>query len=349
MPTTNENAADDIIGHRLALLRYESGTVTRLLSVYDAALKDVVVELEKARKKLAAGLEIDDRQRKRLTALSAELRAGIRELNRIATLTLSERLADAAAAEQAFLAGTLSRTIGVALRGIPEDRVALMLTDPIGGSVWRDRLAVDLVATETGLQGALSQALARGLSIPRAAAVIKGLGIAETYRGRLVSIARTEIQRVANQVAMETYATNADVIKGVQVLATLDTRTCPICGALHNTVYPIVGGRLQGLERLPPFHTRCRCAICPVTKSYSELGLTQQPANRSILDGNPAQDQTFEQWLRKKPASYADEVFGPTRAAAWRAGKLPLSGMVSGMRVLNLGELSARYPDALPV
>lgn len=343
MATTNENAADDIIGHRLTLLRYEGGTVNRLLKVYDDALAEVVKELESARKKLAAGKEVDDRQRKRLEALSRDLRASVRELNRIATLTLSERLAEAAAAEQAFLSGTLSRTIGFALRGIPSERVALMLTDPIGGSIWRDRLAVDLVSVESGLQGALSQALARGLSIPRAAAILKGLGIAETYRGRLVSVARTEMQRVANQVAMETYAANTDVIKGVQVLAVLDTRTCPICGALHNTTYPIVGGRPQGLERLPPFHPRCRCLMAPVLKSYAEMGLPTNPRGRSILDGNPATDQTFEQWLRKKPASYADEVFGATRAKAWRAGDIPLSGMVSGMRTLTVGELRTRY------
>lgn len=717
--TTNENAADDVLTHRLALLRYESGTVTRMLAVYDEALKATVAELESARKKLAAGKEVDDRQRKRLEALARDLRSQVRDLNRIAALTLEERFAEAAAAEQAFLTGKLSRTIGITLRGIPVERVNLMLTDPIGGSVWRDRLAVDLVATETGLQGALSQALARGLSIPRAAAIVKGLGIAQTYRGRLVSIARTEMQRVANQVAMETYAANSDVIKAVQWLATLDTRTCfpagtmietahgevPIesvqvgdlvrthtgrlrrvtgtvrrqhvgrmvlvrsgphvvtatdehpfrsgdgwieagqlqagdvvsqrvrngrpesvlvsgrmplltdqemngneaarpyscvaagllggiampvgavdlegdtvidkhaidgepadlhlnlegeaelldrasdvglrpsfapespvasertedaiaarkapepdatvpthgmnggapaslgaaraatrsakelsapdawpvigpagfgapavpvavagrhqerhtardadlldpvfgahkvagpgaegsdggrpedtgaglagegrmldlsgvvarptavdapslpgehyatttaglfheeivthlsswvttldvfnieveedrsyvangfavhnclvCAPLHNTVYPIVNGRPQGLERLPPAHSRCRCAISPVLKSYQEMGLPSNPKGRSILDGNPAADQTFEQWLRKKPDSYADEVFGPTRAKMWRAGTVTLPEMVRGTRVLNLGELSALYP-----
>ena len=341
MGTVNEDAASSLIDHRLAVLRYESGTIADLLSTYDRALASVTTELEAAYSRLLAGLEVDDRQRLRLEALRADLMDKMRDLNAAQVATMNERLAEIAAAERAYLGRTLFAVIGLPLASVPSEQVALMLTDAIGGAVWRDRLAVDLIAVEGGLRSALGEALARGLSTNRTAALLRGLNIPQTYRGRLVAIARTETQRVANQVALATYQRNADVLDAVQWLATLDRRTCPVCGSLHNAVYPLVGGIPVGLERAPPAHPRCRCFLAPVVKSWRDLGITTDPR----YDGTPAPDITFEAWLRAQPAATADDVFGKGVAARWRSGDLRLDQLVSNLRPLTLGELSARYPE----
>lgn len=341
--SVNEDAANAIVGHRLAVLRYESGTVNRLIEVYKGALADVEAELEAARAKLAKGEEVDDRARDRLEVLQRDLRAHLRDLYASLSLTMEERVGEVARAEQAFLGRTLAPQVGLALTVIPEDQVRRMVGEPIGGAIWRDRLALDLLDVETGLQLALGQALARGLSVDRTAKLIANAGVVETYRGRLVTIARTEIQRVANGIALATYEANSDVISGVQWLGTLDSRTCPVCGSLHNRVYPIVAGKAQGLEP-PPAHPRCRCFTAPVVKPWSELGI--DVPNPDAYDGRPSSGQSFETWLRGEPDAAADEVFGPTRAEAWRAGTLTLDQMVSGMRPLTIGELRARYDSS---
>lgn len=343
----NTAAVAAITSHRLAVLRYEGGTVRRLVEVYDAALRDVLAELDAARKALARGQEVDDRRRKRLEGLSRDLRATLALLLDVASRTLEERTREVAEAERRFLDHRLARTIGVTMKAAPDAAVALAVAAPIGGTVWHTRLATDLLAVEGELQTAISQALAVGASMPRAARLIKALGVAETYRGRWVAIARTEIQRVANAVALDSYQRNTDVISAVQVLATLDSRTCPICGAQHDKVYPLVGGVPQGLERIPPFHPRCRCFLAPVVRPWSELGLPSTHANRSAYTGQPASSPSFEAWLRTRPDSEADEVFGPSRAAAWRAGRLSLDQMVRGLTMLDLGELRDRYPEAV--
>lgn len=342
----NTAVVDSVTSHRLAVLRYEGGTVRRLLDVYDRALRDVLAELDAARKALARGQEVDDRRRRRLELLARDLRAEVRLLADAAAKTLDERAREVGEAERRF-AGRLGRTVGVSWRDVPTAAVHAAVTSPIGGSLWRAQLATDLVAVESALQSAVGVALARGLGMDRAAQIVRQAGVAQTYRGRLVAIARTEIQRVANAVALDSYARNADVISGVQVLATLDSRTCAICGAQHDRVYPLVGGRPEGLSRPPPFHPRCRCFTAPVIKSWSDLGLGNTAANRRAYTGAPAEAPSFEAWLRGRPDSEADEVFGPTRAAAWRAGRLALADMVRGLTLLDLGELADRYPSAV--
>lgn len=331
----NEDIADMLTGHRLALLRYEGGTTKALLTAYDAAFKDITTQIAAIN---ARPGPVDLATRNRLQAKANRLTNEIRDLNRLLALTLDERATEAAYAEAAFQA-RLSRVVGQSWVAIPEDQVLAALSTPIGGTS-HSAIATDLLAAHDGLQGAIARALAQGASMDRAALMVASTGIIETYRGRLVAIARTEIQRVANEVAMRSYADNDDVVKAVQWLATLDSRTCPICAALHNKVYPIVGRTPVGMRRLPPAHPRCRCFIAPVTKSWKDLGLSTRDDER---DGQPAGDMSFDAWLRRQPKETQNDILGPTRADLWRGRRVSLAGFSDQGRLLNLGELRSRY------
>ena len=164
-------------------------------------------------------------------------------------------------------------------------------------------------------------------------------GVQETYRNRMIVIARTEIQRVANDVALATYAENSDVIEAVEWLATLDSRTCLVCAALHGKVYPLVNGKPVGMLRAPPIHPRDRCFLAPQTRSWAALGLA--PVGHVETKG--ASGPTFEQWLRRQDAETQDDVMGVERADLWRARKLSLDKFSDQGRLLNLGELRVRY------
>jgi SPP1 gp7 family putative phage head morphogenesis protein len=330
MPSINEQLFDLITSHRIALLRYEGGTVRAMLTAYDAAFKAVLSELRSPGSMTQAEIE---RLQLRANALAGE----IRRLNRELGLTLDARLAEAAAAEARFQATRIGGLVGPDWVGLPEDQVLVALSTPVGG--YRAALAIDLMAAHDEVQSVIAQALARGLSMDRAATLLAASGIVDTYRNRVVAIARTEIQRVANETALRTYARNEDVIKGVQYLATLDSRTCPICAAKHNKVYPLVNGKPVGLERIPPLHPRCRCFLAPVTKSWRELGL-KEPGG---FDGEAATSTSFDKWLSRQKQAVQDDILGKTRATLWRAGTVPLTGFSDQGRLLNLGELRARY------
>jgi len=335
--SVNEDAFDVLTRHRLYLLRYEAGVARALVATYDAALADVLAEMEA----LQGAETVDADRAARLLAVSKDLEAKIREANRVAALTLQERLAETAEAEADLHAGRLARTIGVAFTRVPEAVVAAAITTPIGGGRWTQRLAVDLVEAHDLIRGAIAEGIASGGSMDRIARMIGDVtGLTATYRGRLVAIARTEVQRVANDVALASYVENADVISGVEVVGTLDSRTCLACAPLHGTVYQMEGGRPVGMTRRPPFHPRCRCFLAPVVKSYSELvGEPTRPP--SAYTGRPALDTTFDAWLRRQPRDVQEDVLGPARLAAWRSGT-PLGAFVDNGRILGLGELRRR-------
>jgi len=93
--------------------------------------------------------------------------------------------------------------------------------------------------------------------------------------------------------AVETRA-SADAMKAAdfdyyQFAATLDRRTCPICGERDGEVYPLTAMN-QG-ENAPPMHPRCRCTI---VASMEGVGRGQRAASRTRV---PA-DMSYRDWLK---------------------------------------------------
>ena len=339
----NEDLADATISHRLDLLRYEGGVVRRVVAAYEGALADLTAELEKARRLAAAG-KLDATALSLIERRADGLRAALADVLRATAGILDESLDAAArvelAAQLQALAAAVPDGVGISFTAPPLADVLTAINDPIGGSTWGRRLASDLLAVHDGLQDQIGRAVASGASMDRAAdAIGDALGIVETYRGRLVAIARTEIQRVANTAAVAVYEANSDVIGSVEYLATLDSRTCAICAPLHGRVWPLGSPEIQQ----PPRHPRCRCFLAPVTKSWADLGLG--PEQAADFDGEPAGGPSFDDWLSRQPDSTADDVLGPTRAQAWRDG-VPLDKFSDGREIIPIEEMRRRYPDA---
>ena len=207
---------DATVGHRLALLRYETGLTRRVLAIYDQALKDIRAQALTLAKRIAAGDSVDRRQLLRLQGVAYELNQRRADLAAKLNGELSPALAEVADSEQAWMARTF-RSVGVSFTAIPDAAVALALTQPLGGRYYQERVAEDLRALTTEIQDAVGIGLARGDSMPDIARQLRRIGqIEETYRGRLVAIARTETQRVANATALAGYQANDDVVMGVQ-------------------------------------------------------------------------------------------------------------------------------------
>lgn len=83
-----------------------------------------------------------------------------------------------------------------------------------------------------------------------------------------------------------------DGVEEYQILATLDSKTCDICGEYDGKIYP-VSKAVTGVNK-PPFHPYCRCTDIPY---YPE---DQKDLNRI------ARDQNDENYLVPGNMSYAD-------------------------------------------
>ena len=131
------------------------------------------------------------------------------------------------------------------------------------------------------------------------------------------ALVSTAVAHTANEARQTFYGANDDLIKGVQWVSTLDARTTPICQSRDGTIYPVDSGPR------PPAHFRCRSATTPVLKSWKELGINLEEApsgTRASMDGQVPEAETYQTWLKKKPAAFQDEVLGPSRGKLFREG-----------------------------
>lgn len=132
-------------------------------------------------------------------------------------------------------------------------------------------------------------------------------------RVRAERIVRTTAMTAYRNASIETYKANAHLMRGWRWMASLSTRTCPVCLALHGQVFPLD----------TPFasHPNCRCLAAPVTKSWRELGY-DVPDNRPKIVNGP---DVFATW------SAADQlkVLGPAAYAEYADGNLELSDLVA--------------------
>lgn len=89
-----------------------------------------------------------------------------------------------------------------------------------------------------------------------------------------------------------------DGVPKYEILATLDSKTCSICGDLDNEVYE-VGKEVVGVN-MPPFHPLCRCTTVPHYDDTPTEGLTRVARNPETGKTYevPA-DMSYGEWKKK--------------------------------------------------
>ena len=199
-----------------------------------------------------------------------------------------------------------------------------MLTTPTGDKAraW----------VQTGLQqGLTTDQIVRGLRGTKAADYTDGIltGQGTVAVSNLVVSAASHASSVARFESFKAIG-----VDEWRWLATLDTKTCPICMQNEaNSPYPMGEGPTF------PAHPRCRCS--PTPWFGTPIG------NRASTDGPVPASQTFPQWLEGRSIAEQNEVLGKTKATAWRAGNLTLAQMLGrDLQPLSLAEL--RRLDRLP-
>jgi SPP1 gp7 family putative phage head morphogenesis protein len=162
----------------------------------------------------------------------------------------------------------------------------------------------------------MKRELVRGLiggSNPREVArqmVNRTEGIFNGGLSRALTIARTEQLDAHRSAAMLAEKANTDIVTGWIWAATLGSRTCPACWAMN-------GQEFGPEESGPDGHQNCRCVRVPQTKTWKQLGF-DIPEPPSLL---PDAGSQFDALSRSDQLT----VLGPSRFAAWDAGKFPMS------------------------
>lgn len=201
-------------------------------------------------------------------------------------------------------------------------------------------------------------------------------GVTEITRRQVAAITRTAVQHIANSSRSEFLRENSDVVLKEQYVATLDGRTTPICRALDGKQFPV------GTGAMPPVHFSCRSTRIAAldgalagdrpSKPVTEKVLVSEYAKKNNLGDIKNRDDlpkgskgaydkwarsrikqlvgtvpaktTYQEWLKRQPVAFQDEVLGKAKGKLFREKGFTLDQFVtrSGQE-LSLDDIAAKY------
>ena len=165
-------------------------------------------------------------------------------------------------------------------------------------------------------------------------------------RQSIKTMVRTATNHVSNLARQKTNEENSDIVKGYEIVATLDKRTTPICrgydGAvvMNSGVIIHAGGRREKTSRKPqpPFHPGCRTTTVPVLdERYRIDDSSATRASVGVTGGKQVNaESTYYGWLKEQGAqgpkgrAFVMDVLGKER------GRLFLDGGLSATKFKQL-------------
>lgn len=175
-------------------------------------------------------------------------------------------------------------------------------------------------------------------------------GVMQISQRNAAALVQTAVSSVANAARMATFEANRDLVVRYRWLTALDGHVCPRCAARADRTWRASDKAAIGhgiAWAVPPIHFNDRCVIVPETKTWRELGVDipePPPGMRASRNGPVPATTTFAEWLKRQPASVADDALGAGRADMWRSGRITLQDLVNGQgRPLTLVQLQKKY------
>lgn len=369
-----DNIQDAFMPHEIDLLRVDASIRRRVVSM----LRD----LERA---LIAQLATDDPtapartafQRRRLEVLLEETQQAIQSSYRQIHQVTRRDFLEVAEIEEAFTRRTVNAEIGGDLMrsGLSEERLVQLVDDSFvsGGATQANTIRGWWEQQAGGFQARLAASLRQGMlqdeTVQQLIRRIRGTraaqfkdGVAGVTRRNAEMLVRTAVNAVSQQARLETFRANSDVIRGVAVNVTLDTRTSPICISRSGGAWNLADGRpLPESEvqiQFPgplPWHFNERSRFSTITRTYTDMlrqakgpraratlaRLTQE--ERALLDAKPPRQETYDAWLRRQPRAKQIEALGRGKWELWQADQIRLRDLVDQTgRPLTVAELRAR-------
>lgn len=386
--TANEALLDALIRHQTYLLRYSGFVRNRIAAILDASEADIAA-LIRGRVEGVTGVRTPVELR-RLLALQASVTALRNKSWEEAARWLEEEMAQLAYQEPIVINGIVTTVSPVLVDTItPSTRLlkAIALSRPFEGRVLREWSAALRAEDVRRIHASIQLGMVAGETGDQIAARVVGTaklhgvdGVTEMTRRQVQAVTRTAVQHIANNARAEFMQANADIMTGEVFVATLDSRTTPICRALDGKVYKVGDGPL------PPLHMACRSLRVaafdgerlgqrpakPVTekqllREYGEKAkLPRQPKSRDALPrghkgaydefsrkrireltGRVPSGTSFQPWLKAQSKQFQEDLLGVKKAKLFRDGNLTLDKFVApNGRELTLAELAKRHPDA---
>jgi len=250
-------------------------------------------------------------------------------------------------------AGGYGMTMQMGL-GMPADVARKVVNRPMEGMGYAERIKTLTDEGKLIAQQSVAAGLAAGHNGRRIARDMnKRL---DRPRWQLERLARTEAQHALIGVQDAFSEQFDDVIAGWTYVATLDTRTCPDCGARDGRFYPKDHSRPE-----LPLHPNCRCAYAPEPVPLSKIipgvppSAPEEGTRHALKPGVGAKtprwqsvpsSMDFETWLSKQGEAAQRVVLGSVaRATLFRKGVLDVKQAGTAKASVIKRELAAVVGD----
>ena len=341
--TVNERLLSRSIRHQIFVLGYASKEAARIEKLLRVVQRDIEAQIiERLRRVQGRGYDLGPANSKRLralyTAIDEILTDEYSELYRQNRDELYGFVAREADFERRLLQTVVPIEVGTVLPSVQALRSAVV-SRPFQGNTLRQWYG--------SLRDAQRQALRRSVNI----GIVEGESIEEIV-GRVVGSrgvqfrggGRTAVHSTATQARELLYPQNRSLIKGVQMVATLDGRTTPYCRAIDGKVFDVDEGPR------PPFHVNCRTTTVPITRSLRELGIADigrySPSTRASMNGQVPASLTYPNWFKQQSGAFQREVLGARRYRMYQAGLTNITRFADREgRLYTLSELYRRERD----
>lgn len=379
--TVNESFFDALVRHQIGLLRVSGSIRNKIYALLDATEADIAEKLRSSAP-LSLGSKrlttlLDSIKAVRLKAWEQVTTEWLTSLREIAAA--EPKFVDG------FLKTVSPATLDTILPPVSV-LTSIVKSRPFEGRTlkeWASSLRrTDLQRIEDHIkigvvQGETGQQIARRVV---GTYNLKGAdGVTEITRRDAASITRTAVNSISNAARSEYFQSNAALFQKELFVATLDGRTTPICRSLDGKQFDVGDGPT------PPLHFNCRslrvAAVAPSAigqrpaRPFTERQLIREYASKNglgkitsrsglprgqkgrydafasqrmrELTGRVPSKVTYQAWLTRQPASFQDDVLGPSRATLFRRGGLTLDKFVDQKgREIPLSALAAQHRRA---
>lgn len=346
----NDELANRSIRHAVFLNQLGTQQANAVVSMLDkTVMPDLVRQLERRLATITRrGYDRGPVATRRLKALTASVHEILRGGIRAAGNQLKSDLKSIALTEAEFQVRMLAEVSSLSRFGfefvMPAQRTlqSLVTSRPFEGRLLRDWFRGLERTTRDQIIQHLNIGLVSGETTQQIMRRISGTaGALNRTRHSAETLARTAVNHIATQARELTYAANSNLIKGIQIVATLDERTSEICISYDLQVYLINEGPR------PPFHMKCRTTTVPYLRSWKELGINARemdPGTRASMNGQVPASLSYPKWLKMQSRVIQDRVLGPSKAQLWRSGRYDIARPTR--RPITLQELRKR--EGLP-
>lgn len=345
MPTVNEVILNRAVRHAIYIERYKtkvSNDIMRFLArdVYpDLKVRIDTLVQEHALLK-TGGLEPTSLSKRKLTRLKAMRKAVDAILSKglvDAKGMLRKELTELALTESAWQTKLFESVMPIQwdITSPPPQALRTLVTgSPIHGKLMGEWFMELTNGTQKRVMQEIRIGFASGESIPNITKRLTGKkALPDMLNRHVTAIVRTSVTHVANSTRELHYEENNDLVKAVQYVATLDSRTTIECASLDGEVFPINEGPR------PPIHMQCRSTTIPILTGWKELGLDPSrlsESTRASMTGQEPSRLTYSKWLRQQPETVQNDVLGKGRAELFRGG-MPIDRMTNEhLRPLSL-------------